>query len=164
MVGVIGVVVVEAVNRRTMQAAALRQRRANLRWKTRSWEEIDKGVKSPEHNAKACTQISDGPCRARSAFAFAFQSGGRSYFERPRLPAARPLRTRRRHDRSLWDRRLVPSFRLARVGPSFLSLGHMVRSREPADALLRRWGLATRLSRRHARRQDPLCLRRRNLR
>jgi hypothetical protein len=30
--------------------------------------------------------------------------------------------------------------------------------------LLRRWGLATRLSRRHARRQDPLCLRRRNLR
>jgi hypothetical protein len=40
----------------------------------------------------------------------------------------------------------------------------MVLSREPADTLLRRWGLATRLSRRHARRQGPLCLRRRNLR
>jgi hypothetical protein len=120
--------------------------------------------KVAEDNAKAYTQVSDGACRARSRGGFAFQSGGRSYFERPRLPAARPLRTRRRHDRSLWDRRLVPSFGLARVGPSFLSLGHMVRSREPADALLRRWGLATRLSRRHARRQDPLCLRRRNLR
>jgi len=120
--------------------------------------------KVAEDNAKAYTQVSDGPCRARSRGGFAFQSGGRSYFERPRLPAARPLRTRRRHDRSLWDRRLVPSFRLARVGPSFLSIGHMVRSREPADTLLRQWGLATRLPRRHARRQDPICLRRRNLR
>ena len=121
-----------------------------------------KVVKSPEDNAKACTDVSDGRC-ARSLGGFTFRSGERSYSERPRLPAARPLPTRRRHDRSLWDRRLVPSFGLARVGPSFFSIGQMVRSREPADTLLRRWGLATRLPRRHARRQDPLCLRRRNL-
>jgi len=124
----------------------------------------DKVVKSPEDNAKACTHVSDGHFRARSRGAFAFQSGERSYFERPRFAAARPLRRRRRHDRSLWDRRLVPSFGLARVGPSFFSIGQMVRSREPADTLLRRWGLATRLPRRHAPRQYPLCLRRRNLR
>ena len=124
----------------------------------------DKVVKSLDDNAKACTHVSDGHCRARSRGGFTFQSGERSYFERPRLPAARPLRTRRRHDRSLWDRRLVPSFGLARVGRSFFSIGQVVRSWEPADTLLRRWGLATRLPRRHAPRQDPLCLRRRNLR
>jgi hypothetical protein len=44
-----------------------------------------------EDNAKACTQFSDGPCRARSRSGFAFQSSGRSYVERHRLPAARPL-------------------------------------------------------------------------
>jgi hypothetical protein len=68
----------------------------------------DKVVKSAEDNAKACTHVSDGHCRACSRGGFTFQSGERSYFERPRLPAARPLRIRRRHDRSLWDRRLVP--------------------------------------------------------
>ena len=123
----------------------------------------DQVVKSPEDNAKACTHVSVGHS-ARSRGGFTFRSGERSYSERPRLPAARPLRTRRRHDRSLWDRRLVPSFGLAPVGPSFLSIGQMVRSREPADTLLRRWGVATRLPRRHAPRRDPLCLRRRNLR
>ena len=133
-------------------------------WRTIQFDNAgDKVVKSPEDNAKACTHVSDGHCRARSRGGFTFQSGERSYFERPRLPAARPLRTGWRHDRSLWNRGLVPSFGLARVGRSFFSIGQVVRSWEPADTLLRRWGLATRLPRRHAPRQDPLCLRRRNL-
>jgi hypothetical protein len=36
----------------------------------------DKVAKSPTDNAKTCTQVSDGPCRARSRSGFAFQSSG----------------------------------------------------------------------------------------